>query len=192
MLHRVGADRPRPSSGLLPDHDRTTGAALSVVPDLLDHLRATFSPASMTTLDRVRAGEDRAALDPRRSGRESATPWAREKLFQLLNHRYAAAPAQRHRTSARVNEIEPRLQSRMLDTSRCTFFTITAPGYRGSEFAADRVQRRAPQRSVRAGDAARSPRPGRPASRNAVPLGIEWPTLLIVACTLAQRGASRP
>jgi DNA replication protein DnaC len=105
-----------------------------VVPDLLDHLRATFSPASTTTLDRVFEQVKTApllVLDD--LGTESATPWAREKLFQLLNHRYAARLPTVITTSARINEIEPRLQSRMLDTSRCTFFTITAPGYRGSE-----------------------------------------------------------
>ena len=66
-------------------------------------------------------------------GTESATPWAREKLFQLLNHRYAARLPTVITTTSQIDEIEPRLHSRMLDTTRCTFFVITAPSFRGSD-----------------------------------------------------------
>ena len=62
-----------------------------MVPDLLDHLRAAFSPNSGTSYDR-RFDEVRTAgllvLDD--LGAQSATPWAREKLHQLLNYRYNA------------------------------------------------------------------------------------------------------
>jgi DNA replication protein DnaC len=104
-----------------------------VVPDLLDHLRATFSPSAGVTLDRVFEQVKSAPLlilDD--LGTESATPWAREKLFQLLNYRYAARLPTVITTTARINEIEPRLQSRMLDKSRCVFFVIEATSYRGS------------------------------------------------------------
>lgn len=105
-----------------------------VVPDLLDHLRATFSPSSMTTLDKV--------FDQVRStqllvlddlGTESATPWAREKLFQLLNHRYAARLATVITTTDSIEEIDKRLRSRMLDAARCTVFALAVPTFRGSE-----------------------------------------------------------
>ena len=104
-----------------------------VVPDLLDHLRATFSPTSGTSLDRVFEqvkGSPMLILDD--LGTESATPWAREKLFQLLNYRYAARLPTVITTTAQITEIDARLQSRMLDASRCTFFVITAPSFRGS------------------------------------------------------------
>jgi DNA replication protein DnaC len=105
-----------------------------VVPDLLDHLRATFSPASGTTLDRVfEQVKSTSLLVLDDLGTESATPWAREKLFQLLNHRYAARLPTVITTTATINEIDPRLQSRMMDTTRCTFFTIRMPSFRGSE-----------------------------------------------------------
>lgn len=103
-----------------------------VVPDLLDHLRATFSPSAGTTLDRVFEQVKSApllVLDD--LGTESATPWAREKLFQLLNHRYAARLPTVITTTSHIEDIEPKLQSRMLDTTRCTFFIIEAPSYRG-------------------------------------------------------------
>jgi len=104
-----------------------------VVPDLLDHLRATFSPTSGTTLDRVfEQVKSTSLLILDDLGTESATSWAREKLFQLLNYRYAAKLATVITTTAQIDEIDERLQSRMLDTSRCTFFVIQAPSYRGS------------------------------------------------------------
>ena len=120
-----------------------------VTPDLLDHLRATFSPSAGVTLDRVFEQVKAAALLVLDDlGTESATPWAREKLFQLLNHRYAARLPTVITTTSQINEIEPRLQSRMLDASRCVFFVITAPSYRGSEG----------QRAAGEGGARRKPR----------------------------------
>jgi DNA replication protein DnaC len=108
-----------------------------VVPDLLDHLRATFSPASASTLDRVFEQVRTApllVLDD--LGTESATPWAREKLFQLFNHRYAGRLPTVITTSNGIESLEkaePRLASRMKDTSRCRFFAIIVPSYRGGQ-----------------------------------------------------------
>ena len=73
-------------------------------------------------------------------GTESATPWAREKLFQLLNYRYAARLPTVITSSTPVEELDPRLASRMLDTSRCTIVSILAPSYRGGK--AQRAQKR--------------------------------------------------
>ena len=77
-------------------------------------------------------------------GTESATPWAREKLFQLLNYRYAARMPTVITTSHDLEHIDERLASRMLDTSRCRVFSILAPSYRGG--AAQRQQKRAGRR----------------------------------------------
>lgn len=103
-----------------------------VVPDLLDHLRASFNPSSGIRLDR-RFDEVKKAplliLDD--LGTESATAWAREKLYQLFNYRYAARLPTVITTATPVDEIDPRLATRMLDGSRCTFFLIEAPSYRG-------------------------------------------------------------
>lgn len=119
-------------------HERTM---FVVVPDLLDYLRAAFSPASGAPLD-IRFEEVRRAplliLDD--LGTESATPWAREKLFQLLNYRYAARLPTVITSSTPVEEQDPRLASRMLDTSRCTVVSILAPSYRGGK--AQRAQKR--------------------------------------------------
>ncbi|MBW7882470.1 MAG: ATP-binding protein, partial [Caldilineaceae bacterium] len=119
-----------------------------VVPDLLDHLRAAFSPQASTPYDR-RFDEIKRApllvLDD--LGTESATPWAREKLFQLLNFRYNALLPTVITTSADPKQIEPWLRTRMLDVSRCQYVAITAPGYRGSRSQQQATPRpRAPRR----------------------------------------------
>ncbi len=103
-----------------------------VVPDLLDHLRAAFSPTSLISYDK-RFDEVRTTplliLDD--LGTESATPWAREKLFQLLNYRYVAQLPTVITSSDPIDRIEPRLRTRMLDPTRCKVFVIEAPAYRG-------------------------------------------------------------
>lgn len=110
-----------------------------VTPDLLDHLRAAFSPQSNLSYDRL-FDEVRKApllvLDD--LGTESATPWAREKLFQLLNYRYSALLPTVITTASTAEEIEPWLRTRMFDITRCKFYSIRAPGYRKSRAAAER------------------------------------------------------
>jgi DNA replication protein DnaC len=90
------------------------------VPDLLDHLRATFSPNSTVSLDR-RFEEIRTThlliLDD--LGTQSATPWAREKLYQLFNYRYNAELPTVITTSSTAEELDPRLYSRMQDERVC-------------------------------------------------------------------------
>ncbi len=103
-----------------------------VVPDLLDHLRATFNPARGMRLDK-RFDEVKTAslliLDD--LGTESATAWAQEKLYQLFNHRYNARLPTVITTAMPIEDIDKRLASRMLDGTRCTFFVLEVPSYRG-------------------------------------------------------------
>jgi DNA replication protein DnaC len=102
-----------------------------VVPDLLDHLRASFNPSSNSRLDK-RFDEVKSAallvLDD--LGTESATAWAREKLYQLFNYRYNARLPTVITTAVPIEQLDPRLASRMLDGIRCTFFVLEAPSYR--------------------------------------------------------------
>jgi len=107
-------------------------ALFVVVPDLLDHLRATFSPKSAISFDKRFEEVRRTALlilDD--LGTESATPWAREKLYQIFDYRYNARLPTVITTANKVDEIDPRLATRMLDGSRCTPAPILAPAYRG-------------------------------------------------------------
>ncbi|MEX1247932.1 MAG: ATP-binding protein, partial [Anaerolineales bacterium] len=103
-----------------------------MVPDLLDHLRATFNPASPVSYDRrfeeVRNSEVLILDD---LGTQSATPWAREKLYQLFTHRYNAQLPTVITTADKMDDMDPRIRSRMLDTRLCTIYGLTAPAYTG-------------------------------------------------------------
>jgi len=106
-------------------------AIFVVVPDLLDHLRATFGPSSSVGFDR-RFEEIRRAplliLDD--LGTHSATPWAQEKLYQIFDYRYnARLPTVI--TMTRDIDLDPRLKTRILDVNRCQVWEITASSYRG-------------------------------------------------------------
>ncbi len=103
------------------------------VPDLLDDLRATFSPSSPVSYSK-RFREVRSArfliLDD--LGVESATNWAREKLYQLFDYRYNARLPTVITTASLIEGLDARLASRMLDPTHCTIFGILAPSYRGA------------------------------------------------------------
>jgi DNA replication protein DnaC len=113
-----------------------------VVPDLLDHLRSTFGPNSQVSYDEL-FEEVRSAplliLDD--MGTQSATPWAREKLYQILNHRYVAHLPTVITTANRIEDVDPRIQSRMLDTRWCTIYAITAPAFRGVSSTLEKPRR---------------------------------------------------
>jgi DNA replication protein DnaC len=101
-----------------------------VTPDLLDHLRAAYSPQSATPYDqRFDTIRNVALLVLDDLGTESATPWAREKLYQLLNHRYNAQLPTVITTSADPYAVEPWLRSRMFDQRRCQYWVIKAPEF---------------------------------------------------------------
>jgi DNA replication protein DnaC len=104
-----------------------------MVPDLLDHLRATFSPHSNVAFDR-RFDEIRMApllvLDD--LGTQSMTPWVKEKLYQLFNYRYNAELPTVITTSDSLDEMDPRIRSRLLDGKLCTIYAINVPSYHGN------------------------------------------------------------
>jgi DNA replication protein DnaC len=104
-----------------------------VVPDLLDHLRSTFSPDSKISYDEFFEKLKEAPLlilDD--FGEQSTTPWAQEKLYQLINYRYNARSPMVVTTCLSLDEIETRISSRMVDPKISLVFNITAPDYRGN------------------------------------------------------------
>ena len=104
-----------------------------VVPDLLDHLRATFNPESSISYDRrFKDIRNSPLLILDDLGTQSTTPWAREKLYQLFNYRYNAELPTVITTADTLDEIDARLRSRMLDRRICTVYAITVPAYRGN------------------------------------------------------------
>lgn len=89
--------------------------------DLLDHLRATFSPNSATTYD--------AIFDQVRStpllilnylDTMNATPWSKEKMYQILNYRYQAQMPTVITLLKPVKEVDPNIRSRLVDANFCT------------------------------------------------------------------------
>ena len=115
---------------------RDGGEALFILaPDLLDHLRATFAPNSPETYDEL---FDRLKNTPLLIlddlGAESATPWAQEKLFQLLNHRYLSRLPTVITTNRPLSALEARIRSRLMDVDLVEHHRILAADYRGGGY----------------------------------------------------------
>ncbi len=104
-----------------------------VVPDLLDQLRATFSPSSPVSLQRrFREVRDTRLLILDDLGTQSPTDWVNEKLYQLFNYRYMARLPTVITTTRTLDEIDERIRSRMLDERLCRILAFTVPPYRGA------------------------------------------------------------
>jgi DNA replication protein DnaC len=103
----------------------------AVVPDLLDHLRATFAPSSEVAFDlrfeMVRT-VDLLVLDD--LGTENTTPWVREKLYQLINYRWITALPTVVTTNVRFDQMDSRIVSRIRDQDLCRVVVIAADDYR--------------------------------------------------------------
>ena len=111
-----------------------------VVPDLLDHLRATFAPTSRVSYDeRFENIRNAPFLILDDLGSQSTTPWAQEKIFQLLNHRYNAQLPTVITMNRELEEIEPRIRSRLGDAGLCSIVTILAPDFRQGGIDSARV-----------------------------------------------------
>lgn len=94
----------------------------ATVPDLLDYLRATFAPTSDATYDQLFAlmrEADLLVLDD--LGTQQSSPWANEKLFQLLNHRYNTGyPTVITANPEGLRATDVRIRSRLSDSSLVT------------------------------------------------------------------------
>lgn len=110
-----------------------TPPPLVMVPDLLDHLRATYAPNSTVRFDRL-FEEVRTAplliLDD--LGGENKTSWVREKLFQLINYRYIAELPTVFTTAIPPKEWDARINIRLSDMRLCKTYAIDVPAYRGT------------------------------------------------------------
>ena len=103
----------------------------AVVPDLLDHLRSTFSPESKVTYDELfEKVKTTPLLILDDLGTESSTPWAQEKLYQILNYRYNSRLSTVITVAGFLEGIEGRLASRLQDPKLSNVITIFAPDYR--------------------------------------------------------------
>jgi DNA replication protein DnaC len=83
---------------------------------LLDHLRATFAPTSPVSYDeRFELIRNAPLLILDDLGTENATAWAREKLYQIVNHRYNERYATVFTSNQEPDQIDGRVFSRMCD-----------------------------------------------------------------------------
>ena len=87
-------------------------------PDLLDHLRAAFAPAATEVYDQLFSKMREAELliiDD--LGAQQSSPWANEKLFQLLNYRYNLSMATVITGNPKgIQGVDERIRSRLSDT----------------------------------------------------------------------------
>ena len=84
------------------------------VPDLLDHLRATYAPSSeLTYSDLYAQVVDAPLLILDGLGAHSSTPWAEEKLQQVVNHRFNAELPTVVTTANDLAELDPYIRSRL-------------------------------------------------------------------------------
>jgi len=103
-----------------------------VVPDFLDHLRSTFSPDSRISYDQLfESVKNIPLLILDDFGEQATTPWAQEKLYQVINYRYNGRLATVITTCYSLEEIEMRISSRLVDPKISLVFNILAPDYRG-------------------------------------------------------------
>ncbi|MCS6835235.1 MAG: ATP-binding protein [Anaerolineae bacterium] len=86
-------------------------------PDLLDHLRSTYSPNSEVGYDELFERLRNVyllILDD--LGVENPSEWAQEKLYQLINHRYTTRQPTIFTTNGLTKKIDPRIASRLRDS----------------------------------------------------------------------------
>ena len=119
-------------------------ALFIVVPEFLDHLRSTFSPESKVSYDQLFERVKTAPLlilDD--FGEQSTTPWAQEKLYQVINHRYNARLATVITTRCTTDEIGSPISSRFVDPKISMIFNINVPDYRTDATASRKKTSRA-------------------------------------------------
>ena len=106
-------------------------ALFVVVPDFLDHLRSTFSPESKVSYDRLfESVKNTSLLILDDFGQQSTTPWAQEKLYQVINYRYNARLSTIITTRCSLDEIDSPISSRFVDPKISLVFNIIVPDYR--------------------------------------------------------------
>lgn len=100
------------------------------VPDLLDSLRISFGSENTNYEERFDQIRQAGLLVLDDFGTQNATQWAQEKLFQIANFRYTNKLPTVFTTNVPLDEIEERIQSRLMDPELVTTVKIIAPDFR--------------------------------------------------------------
>jgi DNA replication protein DnaC len=79
-------------------------------------------------------------------GEQTTTPWAKEKLYQVINYRYNArlptVITTRYSFDEIAKNLESSVSSRLLDGRLSNPFNITVPDYRGDAASQRKTSRR--------------------------------------------------
>jgi DNA replication protein DnaC len=110
------------------------------VPDLLDTLRFVYDDPVATFEERFEQVRQSPLLIMDDFGTQNATPWAQEKLFQILNYRYINHLPTVVTTNLLLDEIEGRIRSRLEDPDLVTKVQILAPDYRRPTYDASQPE----------------------------------------------------
>jgi DNA replication protein DnaC len=106
--------------------DQGWAVCFSIVPDMLDHLRATFAPTSSVAYDHLFSSmrtADLLVLDD--LGAEQTSSWANEKLFLLFNYRYnSRLPMVITTNGTALAAVDERIRSRLQDGSLVRVVTL--------------------------------------------------------------------
>lgn len=95
------------------------------VPDLLDHLRSTYGPESQVTYDELfEQVRNVPLLILDDFGAHSATPWAQEKLFQVINHRYNNLQSTVITVRGQMNRLDESMRTRLEAEERSTVLQL--------------------------------------------------------------------
>ncbi len=105
-------------------------ALFITVPDLLDQLRYGYSDPDETFEQRFEEIRRAPLLILDDFGTQNVTGWAEEKLFQIVNHRYTVKLPLVITTNLQLDDIEPRIRSRLQDPDLVSRAHIVAPDYR--------------------------------------------------------------
>lgn len=120
-----------------------------VVPDLLDTLRSAYNPQNPASFDSMFDQVRNApllVLDD--LGAQSGTPWADEKLFQLINHRYNACLPTVITTNLTVRDLDARLASRLTDPQISTILLMGPFDFWGKQAPSPAPARGRPRRGT--------------------------------------------
>ena len=104
------------------------------VPELLDYLRAAYSPESRVPYDRrFEKIKTSSLLILDGLGREQSSPWAMDKLRQIISYRHDDQSPTIVTTQLELNELDPLISSRIQDKDLVTLVKIDARDYRAPD-----------------------------------------------------------
>ena len=111
--------------------DQGDRVAFATVPDLLDHLRASYKQDQSESYDQTfkRLLEVKLlVLDD--LGAHRSSDWAEEKIYQLINHRYTTRAWTIITMNGKPSSLEDRIASRLTFTELSEVYKVEAPDFR--------------------------------------------------------------